>query len=328
MTINLNSLLETAQVVSLPLKQKFRGVTHREMLLFEGNNGFAEWSPFLEYEAEESAVWLSAAIEWAFGDLPEIREREYVEVNATLPAVAPQNVASSLEPFGAFETVKIKVAEPGQTLNEDLERIWQVRRLHPKAKIRLDANGGWSVDQAVVIAGEMVKNAVPLDYVEQPCASIGELAELRVILKRNGLQVKIAADESVRKVSDPQAVVMAGAADILVLKAAPLGGVSRAMQIAAESGVPCAVSSALESSVGLAMGLHLAACLPDFGLAAGLGTAALLAADVTEKPLLPLNGRLELRRVNPSPRLLAEHAASPERRDWWFDRLAAAHALL
>jgi len=326
-TIPLDSLIETAKVVSLPLRQKFRGVTHREMLLFEGKNGFAEWSPFLEYEAEEAAVWLSAAIEWAFGALPEPR-REYVEVNATLPAVAPQNVADSLKPFGAFETVKIKVAEPGQDPNADLERIWQVRRLYPNARLRLDANGGWSVEQAVAIAGAMVDNKVPLEYLEQPCATIGELAELRVILKGNGFQIKVAADESVRKVSDPQAVVMAGAADILVLKAAPLGGVSRAVQIAAESGLPCAVSSALESSVGLAMGLHLAACLPDFGLAAGLGTAALLAADVTEKPLLPANGKLELRRVNPSPRLLADHAASPQRRDWWLERLAAAHALL
>jgi O-succinylbenzoate synthase len=326
-TISLASLLETAQVVTLPLRQKFRGVSHREILLFEGENGWAEWSPFLEYEPEEAAVWLRAAVEWAFGDLPQ-PQREYVAVNATLPAVAPQLVAGALEPFGDFETVKVKVAEPGQDLNADLERIWQVRRLHPNAKLRLDANGGWSVGQAVAIAGEMVKNVVPLDYLEQPCASIGELAELRVILKRNGLQVKIAADESVRKVSDPQAVVMEGAADILVLKAAPLGGVSRALQIAAESGLPCAVSSALESSVGLAMGLHLAACLPDFGLAAGLGTAALLAADVSENPLLPVDGELVVRRVNPSPRLLAEHAASPERRDWWLRRLAAAHALL
>ncbi|MEI6591053.1 MAG: o-succinylbenzoate synthase [Actinomycetes bacterium] len=272
MTISLASLLETAQVVTLPLRQKFRGVSHREILLFEGENGWAEWSPFLEYEAEEAAVWLRAAVEWAFGDLPQA-QREYVEVNATLPAVTPQNVASSLEPYGAFETVKIKVAEPGQDLNADLERIWQVRRLYPKAKLRLDANGGWSVEQAVAMAGAMVENGVPLDYLEQPCASIGELAELRVILKRNGFLVKVAADESVRKVTDPQAVVMAGAADVLVLKAAPLGGVTRAMQIAAESGLACAVSSALESSVGLAMGLHLAACLPDFGLAAGLATA-------------------------------------------------------
>ena len=327
MTISLASLLETAQVVTLPLRQKFRGVSHREILLFEGENGWAEWSPFLEYEAEEAAVWLRAAVEWAFGDLPQ-PQREYVEVNATLPAVTPQNVASSLEPYGAFETVKIKVAEPGQDLNADLERIWQVRRLYPKAKLRLDANGGWSVEQAVAIAGAMVENGVPLDYLEQPCASIGELAELRVILKRNSFLVKVAADESVRKVTDPQAVVMAGAADVLVLKAAPLGGVTRAMQIAAESGLACAVSSALESSVGLAMGLHLAASLPDFGLAAGLGTAALLAADVTENPLLPVDGELVVRRVHPSPRLLAEHAASPERRDWWLRRLAAAHAQL
>ena len=327
MTISLNSLLETAKVVSLPLRQKFRGVTHREMLIFEGNNGFAEWSPFLEYEPEEAAVWLSAAIEWADGSLPDI-QREYVTVNATLPAVTPQAVADSLEAFGAFETVKIKVAEPGQDLNDDLQRIWQVRRLHPRAKIRLDANGGWSVAQAVALAGAMVENGVPIEYLEQPCASIGELAELRVIFARNGFSIKVAADESVRKVDDPQAVVLAGAADILVLKAAPLGGVNRAMQIAAESGLACAVSSALESSVGLAMGLHLAASLPDFGLAAGLGTAALLAADVTEKPLLPVDGELVVRRPYPSPRLLAEHAASPERRDWWLDRLAACHALL
>ncbi len=327
MTIPLDSLLETAQVVSLPLKQKFRGVTHREMLLFEGENGFAEWSPFLEYEPEEAAVWLSAAIEWASGKLPNI-QREYVEVNSTLPAVAPQNVAASLAPYGAFETVKIKVAEPGQGLNDDLERIWQVRRLHPKAKIRLDANGGWSVAEAVALAGAMVENGVPIEYLEQPCASIGELAELRVALKRDGFQIKVAADESVRKVDDPQAVVLAGAADILVLKAAPLGGVNRAAQISVESGLACAVSSALESSVGLAMGLHLAACLPDFGLAAGLGTAALLAADLTEKPLLPVDGELVVRRVNPSPRLLAEHAAPAARCSWWLDRLAAAHALL
>jgi len=326
-TLSLNSLLETAHVVSLPLRQKFRGVTHREMLLFEGKHGFAEWSPFLEYEAEEAAVWLAAALEWADGSLPEI-QRDYVAVNATLPAVTPQNVKGSLEPFGAFETVKIKVAEPGQNLNDDLERIWQVRRLHPHAKLRLDANGGWSISQAVALAGAMVENGVPIEYLEQPCATIAELAELRVTFKRNGFNLKIAADESVRKVSDPQAVVLAGAADILVLKAAPLGGITRAMQIAHESGLACAVSSALESSVGLAMGLHLAASLPNFGLAAGLGTAALLAADLTDEPLLPRDGELVVRRVNPSPRLLTEHAASPERRDWWLQRLAAAHALL
>ena len=325
--MSLNSLLETAVVVSLPLRQKFRGITHREMLLFEGANGWAEWSPFLEYEPSEASVWLAAAIEWASGTLPEI-QREHIAVNATLPAVRVAEVAASLAGYGSFDTVKIKVAEAGQTLNEDLERIWQVRRLHPHAKLRLDANGGWSVAQALAVAGALVENGVAVEYFEQPCASIAELAELRAVFQRNSFAIKIAADESVRKASDPQAVVAAGAADVLVLKAAPLGGVNRALQIAHESGLACAVSSALESSIGLAMGAHLAAALPDFGLAAGLGTAALLAADVTSEPLLPSDGLLEVRRVNPSPRLLAEHAAPPDRRAWWLARLESSYALL
>jgi O-succinylbenzoate synthase len=224
-TSALTDILASARVVSLPLRTRFRGVVDREVMLFEGPNGWAEWSPFLEYEDEEASVWLSAAIEFAYGKLPEAR-REAVPINATLPAVAVDQIEKVLARFGNFATVKIKVAEPGQTLNEDLQRVWAVRSAYPDARIRLDANGGYSVEQAEAVAAAMVENGVALDYLEQPVATIAEMAELRVRLNRSGIGfanpngVKIAADESVRKVTDPMAVVQAGAADILVLKAA------------------------------------------------------------------------------------------------------------
>jgi O-succinylbenzoate synthase len=236
-------------------------------------------------------------------------------------------VATALDPFGKFKTVKIKIAEPGQTLNDDLQRIWQVRKLFGDVKIRLDANGALSVENAFLLANTMIENGVPIEYLEQPCATIEELAQLRKLLSKSA-KIKVAADESVRKMTDPLEVARAGAADILVLKAAPLGGVTNAIKIAESADLPVVVSSALESSVGLSMGLHLAACLDDFSLASGLATAALLAADLTDKPLIPKSGYLPVERVNPSKRLLDQHQASPERRDFWLERLSACHSLL
>jgi len=333
----LTDILSSARVVSLPLRTRFRGVVDREVMLFEGPNGWAEWSPFLEYPDEEAAVWLSAAIEFAFGQLPEIR-REAVPVNATLPAIGQDQIEKVLAKFGDFSTLKIKVAEPGQSLNDDLQRVWAVRAAYPHARIRLDANGGYSVDEAMAVAGAMVENGVPLDYLEQPVATIAEMAELRLRLNRAGIGVanakgvKVAADESVRKVTDPMAVVQAGAADILVLKAAPLGGISRAISIAQQAGLPVVISSALESSVGLSMGAHLAAALPIHsanapgGLAfdSGLGTASLLAGDVTREPLLPVDGFIEVRRVEVDPQKLDVFEAEDHRIDWWIDRLDRA----
>ena len=321
----LAQLVSAARVVSLPLRTKFRGLNDREMVLFEGPNGWAEWSPFVEYEAEEAAVWLAAALEFAYGNLPTLN-RKSIPVNATLPAVAPDQVAKVLGRFGSFKTVKIKVAEKGQTMTDDLARIAQVMELYPQAKIRLDANGGYEVEEALELAKELVKRSVPLEYLEQPVQSIAEMAELR--LKLDELGVKIAADESVRKVSDPLAVAHANAADVLILKAAPLGGIAPAIQIAREAGLPVVISSALESSVGLSMGAHLAAALPDLEFDCGLATAALLAGDVTRNPLMSVDGQIEVRRVEVDEDLLNTFKTEEHREDWWLERLEACYKLL
>ena len=319
----LTDLLASARVVSLPLRTKFRGVVDREVMLFEGPNGWAEWSPFLEYPDEEAAVWLSAAIEFAYGSMPALH-RDRIAVNATLPAVVPDQVATVLARFGSFSTVKIKVAEPGQTPGQDVDRIMEVRKLYPEAKIRLDANGGWSPELSFSFIKALASQGIELEYLEQPCKTIDELARLRQMIAESSFNVPIAADESVRKASDPMAVVEAEAADILVLKAAPLGGVSRALEIARGAGLPVVVSSALDSSVGISMGAHLAAALPDLRFDCGLATASLLAGDVTREPLLPVDGFIDVRRVEIDHQKLDIFEAEDHRIDWWVDRLDRA----
>lgn len=323
----LADLLSTARVVSLPLRTKFRGLNDREMLLFRGPNGWTEWSPFIEYEDEESATWLKAAIHFSHGQMPALN-RNLIAVNATLPAVAPDQVAKVLGRFGTFNTVKIKVAEGGQKLSDDVDRIMAVRAAYPDAKLRLDANGKWTVDLALSFTKALFKQGIQLEYLEQPVATIGEMAELRVKLLTERIPVKIAADESVRKVSDPFAVAHAQAADILVLKAAPLGGVSHALEIARGSGLPVVISSALDSSVGLSMGAHLAAALPELQFDCGLGTAALLAGDVTREPIAPVDGFIEVRRVEVDEEKLQTFNAEEHRYDWWLERLERTYKLL
>jgi len=287
-----DQILSSARVLAIPMRIKFRGVTTREVVLFEGPNGWAEWSPFPEYPDEEAAIWLNAAIEWAFGDLPEPKLKT-VKVNATLPAV--DNIEEALAPFGKFEVVKIKVAEKGQNIEDDFRRITTTNQLYPEARIRLDANGAYTMEQAMQMAHFLVDKELPIEYLEQPVKTIAEMAELKLALAKFS-ELKIAADESVRKVSDPLAVAQANAADILVLKAAPLGGVTNAIRIAKEAGLPVVVSSALETSVGLSMGAYLASEL-DSPYASGLGTAALLADDVTDTPLIPVNGLVTTERI-------------------------------
>lgn len=323
----LADLLANARVVSLPLRTKFRGLNDREMVLFEGPSGWAEWSPFIEYPLEEAALWLASAIEFAYGQLPTLH-RERIPVNATLPAVAPDQVAKVLSRFGTFNTVKIKVAEGGQKLGDDVDRIMAVRSAYPDAKIRLDANGKWSVDLALSFTRALFKQGIQLEYLEQPVATIGELAELRIKLATERIPVKIAADESVRRVSDPFAVAQAQAADILVLKAAPLGGISRALEIARGAGLPVVISSALDSSVGLSMGAHLAAALPELEFDCGLGTGALLAGDVTLEPILPVDGFVDVRRVNVDQEKLQTFRAEDHRQDWWLERLENTYKFL
>ncbi|MBU6144217.1 MAG: o-succinylbenzoate synthase [Acidobacteria bacterium] len=311
-----DQILSSARVLAIPMRIKFRGVTTREVVLFEGPNGWAEWSPFPEYPDEEAAIWLNAAIEWAFGDLPEPKLKT-VKVNATLPAV--DNIEEALAPFGKFEVVKIKVAEKGQNIEDDFRRITRTNQLYPEARIRLDANGAYTMDQALQMAHFLVDKELPIEYLEQPVKTIADMAELKLALAKFS-ELKIAADESVRKVSDPLAVAQANAADILVLKAAPLGGVTNSIRIAKEAGLPVVVSSALETSVGLSMGAYLASELGS-PYASGLGTAALLADDVTNQPLNPLSGVLGVRRVDALMPLLEKLSMPENTKRYWIARL-------
>jgi O-succinylbenzoate synthase len=248
-----------------------------------------------------------------------------VRVNATVPAVPAAEVAAVLARFPGCRTAKVKVAEPGQVLADDVARVAAARAaLGPEGRVRVDANGAWNVDEAEHAVHSLAE--FDLEYVEQPCATVDELAEIRRRVKYMG--IPIAADESVRKAEDPLAVARAGAADILVIKAQPLGGISRALSIVREAGLPAVVSSALDTSVGISMGLHLAAAIPDLEFDCGLGTAALLAADVTDAPLLPIDGELAVRRVDVASAILEKHTAAPERREWWVERVGRCHRVL
>ena len=326
----LPDLLDAVSVVRLPLRRRFRGITEREVLLLDGPAGWGEFAPFLEYGPAESARWLASAVEAAWEGLPAGR-RERVEVNATVPAVAADDVPAVLARFPGCRTAKVKVAEPGvpfaQALPGDVARVRAVREvLGPGGRVRVDANAGWSVAQAqraLTALGE-----VGLEYAEQPCASLEEMADLRRRLAAAGTPVLLAADESVRKAEDPLRVAGLEAADVVVVKVAPLSGVRSALAVAQACGLPVVVSSALDTSVGLAGGVALAAALPELPFACGLGTGALLGADVTREPLLPLDGALAVRAVAADPELLREHRAPDERERWWRERLAAAYAVL
>lgn len=320
----LDDLLGSARVVSLPLVQRFRGIDVREALLIEGPEGWTEFSPFTEYGDPEAAAWLAAAIDFGW-NAPPPPHRDTIRVNATMPAVPAVQVAEVLARFPGCRTVKVKVAEPGQSLTDDTARVAAVREaLGAEGRIRVDANGAWNVDEAEHAIHAFAE--CDLEYVEQPCATVDELAQVRKRVKYMG--IPIAADESVRKAADPLEVARAAAADILIIKAQPLGGISAAMRIVREAGLPVVVSSALDTSVGISMGLHLAAAIDELEFDCGLGTAALLAADVTDAPLLPIDGELPVRRVSVSRELLDEHAASSERTNWWLARLERCHRLL
>ncbi|HEX9229505.1 MAG TPA: o-succinylbenzoate synthase [Arthrobacter sp.] len=320
----LEELLAVAHVVSLPMRVKFRGILQREALLLEGPLGWGEFCPFPEYGDVEASRWLAAAVEAGWHGFPQPL-RTSIPVNATVPAVPADRVPDILARFGRVDAVKIKVAEPGQSLDDDAARVAAVREAFPDAAIRVDANGGWDVAAAV---GALTRlSGVGLEYAEQPVPDIAGLAEVRRRLRVAGVPVLIAADESVRKEDDPLKVARAGAADLIVVKVAPLGGVRRALKIVAQAGLPAVVSSALDTSVGIRAGLALAAALPALPYACGLGTVSLLAADVTRDSLVPDDGVIRLRDVTAEPGLLAEYAAAPERRDWWLDRLRRVHAV-
>ena len=320
-----SDLLAGARVLSVPMRVQFRGVTRREVVLFEGSHGWAEWSPFLEYEDAEAAVWLRAALEYGFAPTPELHAKS-IFINATLAAVSPEEVEGQLAAFGKFRTVKIKVAEPGQSIEADLARVRRVHELHPSAAIRLDANGGYDVATAIEVAKQLAIESIDLQYFEQPVKTIAELAEVRERLAR--IATKVAADESVRKETDPLAVAAANAADVLVIKAQPLGGISSALEITKRANLPVTVSSALETSVGISMGLHLAGSLEVESFDAGLGTVALLADDVCDEAFIARDSQLAVKRAVPSEIKLASLAADSERTQWWQERLKRCFELI
>ena len=316
-------LVAAARVVRVPLRVEFRGVTEREALLLEGPAGWGEFAPFVEYGDAEAARWLAAAVEAAWVGWPA-PVRASVPVNATVPAVGPDAVPGVLARFPGCTTAKVKVAQAGQALADDVARVAAVRAaLGPAGRIRVDANGAWSVAAAVTALTAL--GPYGLEYAEQPCATVPELAAVRRELAG---AVPVAADESVRKAADPERVALAGAADLVVLKVAPMGGVRPALRIAAACGLPVVVSSALDTSVGIAAGVALAAALPELPYACGLGTAGLLAADVVTEPLTAVGGALLVRPAVPDPALLEATAAPPDRRAWWLDRLRRCAALL
>lgn len=315
----LAELLDTARVVALPMHTRFRGVDTREALLFEGPEGWAEFSPFVEYDDAEAATWLAAAIDYAWRAQPApVRDR--IGVNATVPAVEPGRVPEVLARFPGCRTAKVKVAEPGQLLADDVARVRAVREaMGPEGRVRIDANGLWNVDEAEHAVHALAE--YDLEYIEQPCATVPELAELRTRVKYMGIPV--AADESIRKSDDPLAVARAGAADIVVIKAQPLGGVTHALQIVTAAGLPAVVSSALDTAVGLSQGAALAAALPSLGFDCGLGTGSLFLDDVAD--LRPVDGAIPVGRVTPDADALTRLAAADERREWWLARLARCH---
>jgi O-succinylbenzoate synthase len=323
----LADLLHGLAVVRIPLRVRFRGVTEREVALVRGPLGWGEFGPFLEYGPRESSRWLASAIEAAYAGWPP-PVRDSVPVNATVPAVAAAEVAGVLARFPGCTTAKVKVAESGQGMGDDLDRVAAVREvLGPDGRIRVDANGGWDVADAQRALGALA--AYRLEYAEQPCADVADLARVRVALARNGIDVPIAADESIRKAADPLRVAREGAADLIVIKVAPLGGVRRALEIVAECGLPAVVSSALDTSVGMAAGVALAAALPELPWACGLGTVALLEGDVVAEPVAQVGGALAVAALpSVDEALLARWAAGPERTAWWADRLSAAYAHL
>jgi len=314
----LDDVLDRLHVAALPMRVRFRGITTRELALIDGPVGWGEFGPFLEYDHAEAAQWLASAIESAYRQPPGIR-RDRVPINATVPAVDAGQVPDVLARFPGVRTAKVKVAEPGQTLADDVARVDAVRELIPT--VRVDANGGWTVEQAVDAVRALTAGGA-LEYLEQPCGTVDELAELR-----RHIGVPIAADESIRKAIDPLRVVRARAADIAVLKVAPLGGVSKVLDIAGQIDIPVVLSSALDSAVGIAAGLTAAAALPALDHACGLGTGGLFVEDVAETPALD-DGYLPVATVTPDPARLRVLAAPPQRRQWWIDRVRACHRLL
>jgi o-succinylbenzoate synthase len=309
---------------SLGLRMKFRGITERQGMVWRGAAGWGEWSPFLDYDGTELLPWLRAADEAAECGWPAPLRTE-VPVNSTIPAVGPEQAYEIARDAGC-RTAKVKVAERGQSLVDDAARLEAVREaLGPAGKIRIDANGGWSIDEAIHATQQLKR--FDLEYVEQPCATVEELADLRLRLARSGLNVAIAADESIRRADDPYRVAEREAADIAVLKVQPLGGVRACLLIAERIRLPVVVSSALETSIGIRAGLALAAALPELPYACGLNTVALLSDDLVTEPLVADGGVIHVSDLTVDEAALEEHRPDERLQKFWQARLVQTREL-
>jgi O-succinylbenzoate synthase len=310
-------LLDTLRVIALPMKTKFRGITVREVALFKGEYGWAEFSPFLEYDDAESAPWLASAIEAATTPKPKLY-RTSIAVNGTIPATNDKKVVEDLAAsYPGVKTYKVKV---GDNLSEDIIRLARIRSLGRKVNIRIDVNGLWSVEQALTNLYAFYENVGPFEYVEQPCATLNELRELKSKIR---IPLKIAVDEVIRKSADPFALDLQGAADIVMLKVQPLGGIKRAHAIAEHHKLPVVVSSALESAVGINYGISLAASFEEMNFDCGLGTGSLLAADVAQLPIV--DGKIKISEFEPQ---LDGLDVASDRFEWWKNRIMRTAELL
>jgi O-succinylbenzoate synthase len=310
--ISLSQILDSLSVIQLPMRSKFRGITNREIALFKGENSWGEFSPFLEYDDLESASWLRSGIESASGEEFPVN-REWIAINGTIPATDSEaEIASLIESYNGAPVFKVKV---GSDLREDLVRLARVRKFAPKAKLRIDVNGSWSVKEALLnlrtIYGEVAGEF--LEYAEQPVTTLDEMRELKETLN---IPVKIAADELLRKSNSPD---LTGAADILILKVAPLGGIAKSLEIAKKHKLPVVVSSALESAVGISHGLKLAAALPELNYASGLATGKLFTDDIAD--LAIKDGLMRVTTPKIEPERLARFQVGKERLEWWRERI-------
>ncbi len=297
------------RVVALPMKTDFRGVTVREVALFRGDYGWGEFSPFLEYDDKESSFWLASAVEAATTPRPQ-RFRDSIPVNGTIPATNDKRTIDQLvASYNGVKTYKVKV---GENLSEDIVRLARIRSLGRRVNIRIDVNGLWSVDEALTNLYAFYEEVGPFEYVEQPCATIEELRELK---EKIHIPLKIAADEVIRKAEDPFAINLEGAADILMLKVQPLGGIKRSLAIATHHQLPVVVSSALESAVGIHYGLELAASIKDLSFDCGLATGSLVGRNIAEIPIV--DGSITLSDLDINCDGLD---VAPERYEWWKNR--------
>ena len=313
----LDDLLKTLRVIALPTRTNFRGVTVREVALMQGPQGWGEFSPFLEYDDNECRPWLATAIEAATVARPA-RYRDAIAVNGIIPELNDKKeIESLMRTFSGAKTFKVKV---GKNLTEDVVRVARVFSNAPKAAIRIDVNGLWSVEEALTHLYAYYEEIGPFQYVEQPCATVEELRELKRKIK---IPLRIAADELIRKAPDPFAVDLTDAADVVMLKVQPLGGIQRCLDIANHHSLPVVVSSALESAIGIEYGLDLAASISDLTFDCGLATGSLLASDVAAHEIS--DGKITLGQISPHFDGLD---VSPERFEWWKNRIMRVGALL